>query len=110
MAFNTSFDTELKNANNKTLKKDPNEGCLACPKCKSTWFEEVKTQQYVDDHTVIVGQSIPPKNGIQFVLLRCSKCSETVEPRLLRQARDAANSLYDNFLDSMKQDIKSEKL
>lgn len=110
MPFMTSFEVEQRNGQDKPVKKDPNEGCLVCPKCKNSWFEEVKIQQYVDDHTVIPGQSIPPKNGIQFILLRCSKCTEMLEPRLLRNNRDAANSLYENFLDAMKADIKSEKV
>ncbi len=108
MQFNTMYDVDQKNK--KDVKKDPNEGCLQCPKCKGSWFEEVRAQQYQDDHTVVLSQSVPPKNGTQFILLRCVKCQDVIEPRLLRNARDATNNLYDNFLDSMKQDIKSEKI
>lgn len=105
--FNTSFEIEQKT----DPKKDLTEGCLRCPKCKSTWFEEVKAQQYVDDHAVILGQTPPAKQGGQFVLLRRVKCQDLSEPRVLRQARDTANNLYDNFIDSLKAgEIKTESI
>jgi hypothetical protein len=107
MPLNTAFEMEQKAGE---TKKDLTEGCLKCPKCNNSWFEEVKAQQYVDDHTVILGQGVPPKNGAMFILLRCTKCSDLVEPRVLRQARDAANQMYDNFIDSLKGDIKSDKI
>lgn len=109
--FNSSFDVEQARAENAfKKKKETNEDCLQCPKCKSTWFEQIKAQQFLDEHSVILGQAVPPKGQMEFVLLRCVKCAEVVEPRLLRQGRDTANTLYEQFLDSMKSDIKSEKL
>ena len=93
-------------------RKDPNEGCLRCPKCKNTWFEEVRVSQFRDDHTVSLGQGVPTMNAGPFVLLRCAKCSDLTEPRLLRQARDVANVLYDNFIDAMQTGVpvKSDKV
>lgn len=88
----------LLEAKNKEQKDD----CIKCPKCKATWFEEVNVAQFIDEHTVILGQGLPPKNGVRFTMLRCVKCSDLLEPRILRQNRDAANQLYDNFLDQMK--------
>lgn len=94
-----------------TKKKDPNENCIRCPKCKTnTWFEEIRAQQYVDEHTVVLGQSVPPK-GASFVLLRCVKCGELTEPRLLRNTRDSINAAYENFLDAMKDNaLRSDKV
>ena len=107
--FNTSFEVEQKMQPDN--KKDITEGVLKCPGCKSSWFEQVRAQQYIDDHTVILGQPAPPKVGAEFFLLRCTKCGDLSEPRVLRQSRDIANQLYDNFLDSLKTgEIKTEKI
>ena len=73
--------------------------CIKCAKCKCTYFEEVRATQYLIQHSVIIGQPVPPKpSEIPFILYRCIKCKELTEPRLLRTARDNANKKYDAFL------------
>ena len=101
-----SFTDQPTSNEKKTAQSD----CVKCPKCTATWFEEIWVAQYVDEHTVILGQGVPSKNGVKFSILRCIKCGDLIEPRMLRNNRDTANQLYDHFLDSMKTTLPTDKL
>lgn len=77
---------------------------LQCPKCKCTFFEEVRVQQYMAAHNVIIGQAVPAVQGtVPFIVLRCVKCQDVTEPRILRgPTGDQINKRYDEFLDEME--------
>lgn len=74
---------------------------LACPACKNVWFEEVELMTFKSDHQVIPGQKVPHKFG-PFIFLRCIKCDELTEPRLLRQQKDNLDKIYSTLLDMLE--------
>lgn len=74
---------------------------LEC-KCKSTWFEQVRINQYKADHLVIPGQGVPISGPQDFFLLRCIKCSELYQPIVMVNTQDVATKLYNQMLDQME--------
>jgi hypothetical protein len=77
--------------------------CIDCPKCGSQWFEEVSFARYQADHHVVVGQDVPPQPGISpFKMLRCVRCANLLEPRIVHQTRDLGAKGYDSFLDTLE--------
>ena len=88
--------------------------CVECPKCSSTWLEQVLFREYRKDHSVIPGQRIPPTNPQlpEFVLYRCLVCSELLEPSIIHQGygRDVTTETYNDFLDTAegKKDSREE--
>jgi hypothetical protein len=93
-------------------KKSSDDDCVKCPKCKNTWFEQIKAMQLKVDHNVVIGQEVPvnPNSNVPFVLLRCVKCGELTEPRLFRNTFDQLNKKYDEFLDSLEEQPAEEVL
>jgi transcription elongation factor Elf1 len=84
------------------LKKQALE-CIACPTCGSQWFVEVKANRYQVNHHVILGQDVPPEpNTISYILLRCVRCDDLLQPRVLHNTRDVAGDRYDDFLDTLE--------
>jgi hypothetical protein len=81
---------------------------LKCPNCKSTWFEKVELFQFKENHTLLHGQSVPAKVG-PFIFLRCARCDELTEPRLIRQAKDNMDKFYDSLLDTLEEKDKEKK-
>ena len=73
-----------------------------CPNCDSQWFTELKVAKYKADHHVIVGQSVPPSSHIEYVLLKCLRCDDLLEPRILHNTRDVAGGYYDDLLDTLE--------
>ena len=87
--------------------------CISCPQCDSQWFENVSAQRYQLNHNIIVGQDVPPKQGgVPYKLLRCVRCGNLIEPRVMHNTRDLAASDYDMFLDTMegKLDVRDKSL
>lgn len=84
------------------LTKEPNIK-MRCPSCSFTWFEEIRCKQYLSEHTTIVGGSIAPASDVEFRLLRCVKCSDLLEPRILRGTRDFLHKEYDKFTEELEQ-------
>jgi len=85
---------------------------VVCPKCTSQWFEQVKIGRYVADHHVILGQQVPSVAGeMAYILLRCVRCDEMLEPRILHNTRDLGGDAYDHLLDTLesKGDKKEDK-
>ena len=77
--------------------------CLRCPKCDSQWFEEVRVNRFKEDHNVVVGQPVPVKPGsIPYIILRCIRCLDVLEPRVVHSTRDIAGGDYDKFLDCLE--------
>lgn len=77
--------------------------CVSCPKCGSQWFEEVAFYRYKSSHNVILGQNIPPRPGsIPYFLLRCVRCTNLLEPRVLHNTRDIGGNDYDFLLDTLE--------
>lgn len=99
----------------KEKEKADNE-CVTCPSCGSIYFESVDVKKFQLHHQVIVGQDIPEKPGIiPYKLLRCIRCSNTIEPRILHNSRDMISNDYDKFLDTMegkndKRDVRLQEL
>jgi hypothetical protein len=71
----------------------------------------MKIQRFKIDHNVVLGQSVPAKPGsVPYVMLRCARCSNMIEPRIVHATRDVAGGGYDHFLDTMEgKDDKREK-
>jgi hypothetical protein len=95
--------------------------CISCPECSSQWFEEVEVNRYQINHNLILGQSIPEEpGGVKYQLLKCIRCNELLEPRILHSGRDVSGDRYDHFLDTLEgkndtrkknsNEISSEKL
>src|SRR5687768_1593268 len=77
--------------------------CLSCPNCSSQWFEQVKVSRYKADHNIILGQEVPPKsNTVPYIVLRCIRCSDFLEPRVLHNTRDVVGGDYSHFLDTIE--------
>ena len=77
--------------------------CVNCPKCSCQWFQQVSIGRYVSDHHVILGQQIPSVAGeIGYVMLKCMRCEELLEPRILHSTRDLGGDLYDKLLDTLE--------
>lgn len=75
---------------------------VGCPVCSCTWLEQIQVQQYGKDHFVILGQQVSPKTGVTFILFRCPKCNEIIEPNVQSAPQDTFRKGYDNFLDQME--------
>lgn len=101
-AKNNPFSTEVQ-SNEKEI--------IACTKCDTSFFEEVLLRQYVANHTVVLGQRIPPASEY-YVYLRCAKCGALHEPNLQITIGDAARAGYDKLLDEFELTTKpvAEKL
>lgn len=77
--------------------------CISCPNCSSQWFEQVKVSRFKADHNIVLGQEVPPKsNTIPYVLLRCIRCLDFLEPRVLHNTRDVVGGDYNHFLDTLE--------
>lgn len=83
---------------------------VVCEKCGGTYFETVDASQFFADHSVVLGQQIPPRpDQAPFQFLRCILCGKLREPNVLRGARDYMNEKYDAFLDQLEKDEKKEE-
>ena len=79
------------------------EQCIDCPVCSSQWFTEIEASRYQLDHNVILGQDVPTEpNTVPYKLLKCLRCDNLLEPRVLHNTRDAAGGTYDHFLDTLQ--------
>ena len=110
----TYADLERDTLQAETNRQEAMNEVLKCPKCSCSFFEEVQAKQFAYNHNVIIGQKVPTVNfDVGFILLRCVKCQDLTEPRVLRNARDSINKKYDEFLDEMeniKDEVKTQKL
>lgn len=84
---------------NKPVKKAE---VVSCSKCKSEWFEQVKINQFRAEHIVVPGQAVPTANGQEFFMLRCIKCSELYQPRVMITAQDQISKEYNSMLDNLE--------
>ena len=85
---------------------------VSCPKCSSQWFEQLRVGRYVSDHNVILGQAVPGVAGeMEYVLLKCVRCTEILEPRILHSTRDIGGDAYDHLLDTLEGngDLRKDK-
>ena len=79
--------------------KDPD--VVTCT-CGCSYLEQVPVYQFPKNHSVILGQAVPPHADMGFYILRCIKCGEIYEPQVQIAARDSARRAYDAFLDEME--------
>ena len=101
MSTYDQYEKELKASIDQFRKKQ--EECINCPNCNSQWFTEVHANRYQVNHNVILGQQIPAEpNTLAYVLLKCVRCNELLEPRIIHNARDVAGDRYDHFLDTLE--------
>lgn len=77
---------------------------VVCPKCQSTWFEQIDAFQFRADHNLILGQDVPVrKTGmIAYKVLRCLRCNDCLEPRVIHTTMDSAGGDYNDFLDTLQ--------
>ena len=106
--------SDFERMNNAALKAEENKrkDCVACPKCNSQWFQQIRVGRFVSDHNVILGQEVPGIAGeMNYVMLKCIRCEELLEPRILHSTRDLGGDAYDQLLDTLdgEGDIRSEE-
>ncbi len=78
-----------------------------CTKCKCEWFEQLSVNRYLSNHSSILGQTIPPAESQNFVMLRCIKCAEIYQPNIIITAQDRATKLHNVLLDQLEDvDVK----
>lgn len=107
--------SEWERATAVAQKQMNQKSAVTCPHCSSTWFEQVEANQFDANHQIIHGQKVPTlqTNAVPFILLRCLRCGDTLQPLILSVMRDVAgSSIYDKFLDSMEGegDLRTAKL
>lgn len=89
----------------EVAQKKPEKESVQCPTCSSTWFEQVEGFQFDANHQVVLGQKVPQTyaNTIGYVLLRCLRCSDLLQPVILQSSREIGlKNSYDSFLDTME--------
>lgn len=86
--------------------KDPD--VVVC-QCGCSYLEQVPVHQFPKNHSVILGQAVPPHGDMGFYVLRCIKCGEIYEPQVQIAARDSARRAYDHFLDEMERPAIGDK-
>ena len=69
-------------AQNVATKAKLNKEIYQC-KCGCTWFEQIRTNQFVSEQHIIPGQNVPPLNGEDIFLLRCVRCGSMTEPKVM---------------------------
>lgn len=76
---------------------------IRCPTCDSTFFEQVEVSRYQVNHNIIIGQDVPkdPKS-MPYKILRCIRCGDLLEPRVLHNTRDVGRDAYDDLLDTLE--------
>lgn len=97
--------SDFERMNSAALKKEENKKreSVDCPKCSSSWFEQVRIGRYVADHNVILGQEVPGLGGdMGYVMLKCVRCNELLEPRIIHNTRDIGGDAYDDLLDVLE--------
>ena len=66
-------------------------------------------QQYLENHSVILGQKPATVGDVGFWIFRCPSCREIYEPRLTSGGlQDLARRGYDEFMDQMEKTSKKE--
>jgi hypothetical protein len=101
----TYADFEKLNAAALKAEEKKRTDCISCPKCQSQWFQQFKVGRFVSDHNVILGQQVPSVAGeMDYVMLKCIRCEELLEPRILHSTRDMGGDAYDHLLDTLEQE------
>lgn len=76
---------------------------VSCPTCDSQWFEEVTVCRFKLDHFVALGQKIPRRpNQQEYVMLKCVRCGDYLEPRVSVDMRDMAHEGYEFLLETLE--------
>ena len=83
------------------VRKDREEDIVTCGECGCQWMELVAVQQYLEGHSVILGQKPPVKQDTGFWIFRCPKCGETYEPRIIAGPQDRLHKQYAKFVEIM---------
>jgi len=78
------------------------EKAIVCPGCGLTWFEQVEIQQFDQFNSVVLGQKTAPINPVKFIILRCIKCGELLEPNILYNTMDNIRKAYDKLLTALE--------
>lgn len=105
--------SDFERMNSMALQREENKKkeSVSCPNCSSGWFEHVRIGRYVADHNVILGQEVPGLGGdMGYVMLKCVRCHELLEPRIIHNTRDIGGDAYDDLLDVLegKGDIRKD--
>jgi hypothetical protein len=76
---------------------------IRCPCCDSTFFEQIEVSRYQVNHNIIIGQDVPkdPKS-MPYKLLKCIRCNDILEPRIIHNTRDVGRDAYDELLDELE--------
>jgi len=82
----------------KTVEPD----LYKCTQCECTWLEQIEVAQYISTITTVMGQPLPPREQLSFILLKCPKCGELMEPRTQTNQQGALSERYNKFLDEME--------
>ena len=77
--------------------------CVTCSECGSQWFERMEVARFDETKTLIPGQEIPRKQGLEtFKMLRCIVCQEISVPNVQAFGRDVIASDYNHMLDTVE--------
>jgi len=82
------------------VKQQPPE-IVECPNCNGTFFELAKLAQYQKNYQIVPGQT-PPRYGMEYIILKCARCSELIEPTVVLSPRDLATSQYGDLLKELQ--------
>lgn len=87
----------------QTQQQQMENEAVYCPKCGSEWFEHISVSKYQANHFLILGQHVPPvKGSLPYIVLKCIRCTNLLEPRLTHAIRDLAGRDYGTFLDTIE--------
>ena len=96
MAASTWYDAST------MIEKAKEPEVCECPTCGCKFFEQIEVHQFPKNHNVILGQKVAPLADIGFIVLRCLRCEDVMEPQVQTGARDLARKMYNEFLDTMQ--------
>ena len=69
--------------------------------CGCTFFEELKVQQFPRLHNLVVGQELPPIDGVDFYVIRCVNCNGIIAPQVMYGQQDVRSKRYEEFITEM---------
>jgi len=97
----SDFERSTVEKQREKMKEEAN--TVHCPKCDSQFFEEISVTRYDANHNIILGMGVPVKStAMPYKFLKCIRCGDLLEPRIVHNSRDFTSGEYDLCLDTME--------